>query len=218
HHAPMTPEQAVDKLTRAPHMVIKTHARPDSEGRLPEFAENEPLVQAIIDHAHKINVVRDGRNVISSQHLYEQGFDPAAHLPTSEFLRTSFFGEPRPAYWARHALSWKHVPGMLTVRFEDIIKNTSETLGRIAETIGIQPRRVEPLLPMEQPTSKLARALNRALARGETTAIDGRPAPGIKPEKWFNVWTPEDRAYFDEHGGDALIELGYEPDHSWAIP
>ena len=216
HHAPMPAEAAVDKLATAKHLVMKTHARPDADGRLPEFEDNEPLIQAMIDHAFKINVVRDGRNVLSSQHLYEQGYNPDARLPTSDFLRTSFQGEPRPAFWAGHATSWKHTPDVLTVTFEDIIRSTDDVLTRIGEHLGIEPRRTRPLLPMKQPISKLARAMNRALARGETTAIEGRPSKGVAPVKWRAAWSAADRRHFDEHAGDTLIELGYEPDHSWA--
>ncbi len=216
HHAPITPDQAVAMLDRAPHLVIKTHARPDAAGRLPEFGVNEPLARAMIDHAFKINIVRDGRDVLCSQQLYEKSYNPDARLPAGQFLRTTFEGEPRPAYWARHAVAWKDTPGVLTVTFEAIIRSTDATLDRFAEHLSIAPRRVAPLLPVQQSTSRLGRALNRALGRGETTAIEARPRKGVGPVKWREAWTADDRAHFDRHAGDTLIELGYEPDHSWA--
>jgi hypothetical protein len=35
---------------------------------------------------------------------------------------------------------------------------------------------------------------------------------------WRESWGPAQRAVFDRVAGDLLLELGYEPDRSWARP
>ncbi len=218
HHNPTQPGRVLAQLERTPRMVMHTTAVPEPDGSFPEFGDNESLARALIEHAVVINSVRNGRDVLSSQHLYEQGFAPDTPGGASEFIRSDFEGTPRPTYWSNHIGAWRVYDGVHVLRFEDLIRTPAAVMARLAESLGLEPRRAEPLLPRRLPRSRLGRLAYRWAGISESSEIVGGIAKSARPAKWHEVWSADDRAYFDKLAGQTLIDLGYEPDHGWAAP
>ncbi|MEM9166555.1 MAG: sulfotransferase domain-containing protein [Planctomycetota bacterium] len=214
HHNPMTPERVAGMLTRPNHRpVVKTHAEPS----LDEFGDRAPFAREILERADVLYIVRDGRKVLASQHLYEYEFNADARSCFTDFIRSDFNSMPRPAYWVRHINHWRSRPSVHVFRYEDIVKKTEATIERLAGIFGETPVHAQPLLPKRTPAG-IAHRVNRLLGRTESTTIPGRPRPGVEPQPWDRVFSADDRTYFDAHAGNVLVELGYEPDHAWAKP
>jgi len=213
--APQWPNKtAIKILNRAPRAVIKTHRFPftaftDCNGKSEVLSED--WFSTLTQQAQIINVMRDGRDVIASYHLFRQRFDPAAHCPIGEFLRQTDHGMSRVGYWAHHVQSWDRVPGVLRVSTEEILKKTSNTLRTLGESLGMEPRWEEPLLPAPFSTLWASRRARLFGIKPESTAIIGPP----QKQKWRSAFTREDRAFFHQEAGDLLIALGYEASDAW---
>ncbi len=211
HHNPMTVETALRLLTRNPRPLIKTHTFPDVTLCKPEF---RPIVERIFERAQTLTVVRDGRSVMLSLQRFEMPWNPDAHVPFGEFIRSHYEGLPRPAYWDAHVRAWQKVPNCLTVRYDRIIKKTSDAIHELGEFLGMKPKIKEPLLPPAM-KNRYDGWLRRLVGNTATTNIPGKkPKPG-EPRKWHEQFTPEDRAFFDQFAGNLLFELGYEPNPEW---
>jgi len=212
HHNPMTTDEALRLLTRNPRPIIKTHTLPDVTLCKPEF---RPIVERIYERAQIISVVRDGRSVMLSLKRFEMPWNAEARGSFSEFMRTQWEGLVRPAYWDKHVRAWQKSSNSFTIRYDHIVKNTKDALRELGAFLGMSPSMREPLLPPAM-KSRYDGWFRRLIGNTETTNIPGeRPGPG-EPRTWQEQFSPEDRAYFDSLAGNLLIELGYEPDHTWA--
>ena len=213
HHSPhFSQKKAIEILDRAQRPLIKTHS-------LPQFrelgSENQDFVEKLLEEADLYYVVRDGREVLCSVHLWMQQFDPITRCTFSEFLRQQSDGMSRPKKWAHHVRSWLQQPDVNLLRFEQSVTKTSETLAQIGKNLGIEPLYVKPLLPKRRLYgSKIEDYLLRLLRRFESTAIVGRYR-NQQPKKWQQAFTKEDRTFFHQEAGEVLIELGYEVSDTW---
>lgn len=214
HHNPISADLAFRLLSRSPRPIIKTHELPNSS-----FAKKElqPLVEAIFDRAQTICVVRDGRNVMASLQLFEREWNPETETNFQRFIRSEYDGMSRPAYWNHHIRSWQAVKESHTIRYIDVVKETAKTLYEIGQFLDMSPTMREPLLP---PATKsvFESRLRRLFGITDSTTIPGRPKGVKKPKKWHELFTSEDREFFDKAAGQLLIDLGYEQDHSWVKP
>jgi hypothetical protein len=212
HSLHISQQEALLLLSRARRPIIKTHSLPSFE----QFdLENTELIRRLIQNADIYYVVRDGRDVLCSVHLWRQQVDPKARCPLSEFLRQEENGMSRPRIWAAHVLSWLNKQGVRILRFEQIIKDTRKVLTQIGQELGLKPLYVEPLLPKRrQSDSRWADYWLRLTRQFESTAIVGRYL-GQKPQKWQDAFTCEDREFFQQEAGDVLIRLGYEVSEAW---
>jgi len=205
-------KQALSILCRAKRPIIKTHS-------LPGFNElgykNSEFISELMQNADVYYVVRDGRNVMCSVHLWMQKFDSKTRCSLSEFLRQEENGMSRPKIWAHHVSSWLKQAEMKLLRFEQIIKDTPKILSHIAQNLGLTPLYVEALLPKRRLLGNRWEDYWLRLTRQfESTTIVGR-YQGQKPPKWQEAFTDKDRQFFDREAGDVLIRLGYEVDNSW---
>lgn len=213
HHSPhFSQKKAIEILARAKRPLIKTHS-------LPQFrelgSENQDFVEKLLEKADTYYVVRDGREVLCSGHLWMQQFDPSTRCTLSEFLRQKSGDMSRPKIWANHVHSWLQQPDVNLLRFEQSVTKTSETLAQIGKDLGIEPLYVEPLLPQRRLYgSKIEDYLLRLMRRFESTAIVGRYR-NQQPKKWQQAFTEEDRIFFHQEAGEVLIDLGYEVSDIW---
>jgi len=77
-----------------------------------------------------IYILRDGRAAIASYQRYLRDFDKV------EFsLAELAAGERRPYTWAQHVERWTAHPGVLVLRYEDLV--TEPPLGMIGEYLGV---------------------------------------------------------------------------------
>jgi len=111
---------------------------------------------------------------------------------------------------ADHVRSYFEVknPNVALVRYEDLQSDGETTLARVvSELTGASPD-----------IERAREAINRYAFRKQAA----RPALGTSVHlrkgrvgDWVNYFTRRSAEMFDRACGDALIEMGYERDHSW---
>jgi sulfotransferase 6B1 len=101
-------------------------------------------------------------------------------------------------------LGWLEQPEVLSLRFEDLILEQPQALGRILDFLGQRgfKARVE--------RGKAVRLLSQAIAPKKS----GTFRKG-KPGNWREHFTEVNKAFFKETTGDLLVRLGYEQDNEW---
>ncbi len=101
-------------------------------------------------------------------------------------------------------LGWLEQPGVLCLRFEDLILNRGAALGQLVDYIESRGYALD--VPRQQALS----ALETAIApRKSGTFRKG------KPGNWREHFTPANIAAFKENTGDLLARLGYESGDDW---
>lgn len=191
--------------------LLKTHGSP----QLQHLKENYVDLHRWIQHnATQIYVVRDGRSVLCSFHLFMQSFAPETRCPISEFLRQQVNGRSRVKAWADHVEAWMAQPDVHLLKFEDLIHSPQSTLEHLGKWLDLTPRYVEPLLPQSPKNIWQGRWARLTQWRPESTAIIGY-YNGQKTQKWKDAFTESDRAFFHQEAGDLLIKLGYVDSDAW---
>lgn len=203
--------KAARLLSRAERPIVKSHCMPSFE----LVAEaHRAFVGERFERADRIYMVRDGRQALCSDYYLTAHEDSgAAQCTFSEFLRQPVDGSSRARRWAEHVLEWTSQGSVLMVRYEELTKQPAETLKRIAEHLQLEPRHVEPVLP-KAIYGKWQRRWMRLRMRPESSAVSPRYARG-RTKKWPEMFTTDDRAYFHEQAGQALMQLGYESSDEW---
>lgn len=208
----LTIDQAIDILQRPRRPIVKTHSRP-------EFAdwteELRGFVDRLLDDADIIYVYRDARSVMESLHLYMQFFHEDARCPLGEFIRQEIDGVSHVQAWAEHVRQWLAVPGVIPLRFEDVIRDTRTQLARLGDVLHSEPLYVEPLLPRRLRSVWESRWLRFTSRRPEPSTILGDGYNRRTKINWREALTRADREFFHEHAGEMLIRLGYEPSDDW---
>jgi hypothetical protein len=105
-----------------------------------------------------------------------------------------------------HYTAWLDTPGVLCLRFEDLILEQAAALARILEyleTFGFQPA-----LPRPQAVE--------VLARGIAPGRSGTFRKG-QPGNWREHFTSENVRRFKSQAGDLLLDLGYEKSPDWDL-
>jgi hypothetical protein len=101
-------------------------------------------------------------------------------------------------------LGWLKQPAVLSLRFEDLIRNRVEALSRLLDYL--EERGYQPKVVREQALE----ALEAGIAPGKS----GTFRKG-KPGNWREHFTEANKALFKEQTGDLLLHLGYEADNNW---
>jgi hypothetical protein len=213
HPHPMALEEAFDLLQRADRPTIKTHSLPSLPGYQGKKRE---VAEAILDDGQTLYVVRDGRDVLCSAHVWKQEDEPdMAGISLSAFLRDTVDGMSRVAYWAEHVNAWTSRPNTHVVRFEDIIRNSRDVISDVGGMLGLTPLYETPLLPQPiRGRGRLPYYLRRLRRDFESTNIVGRPN-GQPPARWQDAFTNADRQFFWEEAGEVLQSFGYASDQRW---
>ena len=105
--------------------------------------------------------------------------------------------------YARY-MGWLEVPGVLSLRFEDLIQDRDRAFGRLLDYLaerGFQPGASRP---------EALAALHAAVAPRRSGTY--RKA---KPGNWREHFTEANKKIFKEQAGDLVIELGYETSGDW---
>ena len=166
-------------------------------------------------------IIRDPRDVVVSlmhyitdrqtEHDFHQAFHTIWTTPKARLqaiiegarLPHSRLSDPATQYGAY--LGWMEHPEVFVVRFEDLILNRRETLGRILDFV--QQRGAWRLtLPREQALDALEAAIQ---PHRSGTFRKGQPG------EWRQWFDDDLKRLFKERTGDLLIRLGYERDHDW---
>jgi hypothetical protein len=97
-----------------------------------------------------------------------------------------------------HYIGWLDTPGVLCLRFEDLIEDRRSSIGRILDYLESFDFR--PSTPREAAIS--------ILTRGITPRKSGTFRKG-QPGEWREHFTPANRARFEEVAGELVSRLGY---------
>lgn len=198
-------------LGRSPRPLLKTHAYPALAHLQSDYPD---LHYWIHESAQKLYVVRDGRAVLCSLHLFMQSYKPEARCSLSDFLRQEVNGKSRVRAWATHVQTWMAQPDVYVLRFEDFIQYPRQTLTALGHQLELPPRFVEPLLPRSPHTIWQGRWARLTQWRPESSAIIGYYG-GQKTQKWQDTFSAGDRAFFHQEAGGLLQHLGYITSEAW---
>jgi len=103
-----------------------------------------------------------------------------------------------------HYLGWLQQPQVLCLRFEDLILDRQDALGRV---LGhMESRGFKPQVSRSQAVETLAGAI-----APRTSGTFRRGQPG----EWKEQFTAENKRIFKDATGDLLVCLGYEKDSKW---
>ncbi len=214
--APISERQAVKVLRRVGRPIVKTHlALPDLRGgpttRSGEIGQY--WLDWLLGRGRVVYVYRDGRDVMCSYHFFSL-VNPSARCLLGEFIRQEDGGVSRVKAWAQSVRRWLREPGVLALRCEDILRDPKSVVERLARELELTPLYREPLLPRQFGSFWESRANRIFGIRPASTAILSR-FKGYRLQRWRDVLTVEDRAFFHRESGDLLTELGYEDSAAW---
>lgn len=163
-------------------------------------------------------VYRDPRDVVVSHVFYVTDMDPSnlSHdyyksLPDFDTrLAVTILGAPDweiefPDFAERFApyLGWLDAPGVLAVRFEDLIEDRTAALNRVIDHLLV---RTDLRAPRQAVLDAIQRSIN------PTKSLTFRSG---KTGEWRQYFTEDHTKMFKDVAGDLLIRLGYERDLDW---
>jgi hypothetical protein len=198
-------------LGRSPRPLLKTHAYPALAHLQSDYPDLHDWIQS---SAQKLYVVRDGRAVLCSLHLFMQSYKPETRCSLSEFLRQKVNGKSRVRAWATHVQTWMAQPDVYVLRFEEFIQHPQQTLTDLGYRLELSPQFVEPLLPRSSRNIWQSRWARLTQWRPESSAIIGYYG-GQTTQKWQAAFSEGDRAFFHQEAGDILLKLGYVDSDAW---
>jgi len=201
-----------------------------------------PLMRSSIMHGHYLQtwnmrnvlvVWRDGRDVVTSLYYhsliprrdrpnprgvaiarknlpFENYEDISANLPG--FVEYVFERNRHPAFtWANFVTAWNGKADVVHVKYEDLLEDCSGQLRRITrELTGTELAKAR----ADEIAEKHSFGAQSGRRRGEEDA-GSFLRKGVAGD-WKNHFGDKARRVFDRYAGDALVALGYEPDHAWA--
>lgn len=215
----ISPTRAVRRLRRSRRPVLKTHS---AAGLAAWRGELAPWRSWLIERADFVYCYRDGREVMCSMHLWRKGFDSAARVPLSEFIRQpradAVTGAPavssRVQAWGIHVAEWLATPGVIGLDYREVLSEPRRVLTRLGDAFRQTPRLVEPLVPTPFTSSLQSRWSRLASIRPRATTMRGRPR-GEMLEEWRQAFDRDDRRYFHDQAGEALLRFGFESSPEW---
>ncbi len=200
-------------LGRADRPVVKTHAWPGYQdtflGSQPEGLASD-WVEWLDRQGTIFYIYRDGRDVLCSYQLFRQKFDPDAEGPLGAFIRQEEEGTNRVRRWVKHVRSWLSVPNVHAVQFERLLDQPETVIQDLADELELDPTWREPLLPRPFQSIWESRWARLVLMQPESTAIIN----GTR-QQWQDVFSADDRQFFQREAGDVLIDLGYVDSAAW---
>lgn len=200
-------------LRRAAVPLVKTHLLPDyTRLHMPEVYGGTLAAEWVRWLERKgtfVYVVRDGRDVLCSYHLFASRFDKSAKRGLGEFLRSRVNDRNRVEIWAHHVRTWLARPETTVLRFEDILARPRVSLSRLEDAIGARVVLKSPALPEPFRSRREAR-LARLSFRPRATTTIGRPSGTVR-KHWRDLLSKKDIDFFRHEAGDVLAELGYAP-------
>ncbi|WKZ47020.1 MAG: sulfotransferase domain-containing protein [Anaerolineales bacterium] len=205
-----TKEEILDELTRVPRGVI-------GWGYVDATNENA----SFLTQNGRVNyfIYRDPRDMLVSQVFFatdmheEHGMhDFYNSLPDfSERLKVAITGIDRDGLKMvsvkqryEGVFAWLATPGVLCIRFEDLINDRDATLDAMLSEVEKTGYKIP--TPRAQALSVLAEAIQ---PRKSHTFRSG------KTGGWREFFTAEHKSLFKEIAGDLVVRLGYEGNNDW---
>ena len=195
-----------DKLTIAAGKRRWVEKTPSNVLYLDRLFQNLPGLKVII-------MVRDGRDVACSMRVR---FQDSMGGPEAAFAHGVGRWHDENMQWLRHSTH----PGLLMIRYEDLIKQFGPTITRIAEFLG---EACEPALLEFHRSSKNYLHNARVDAPPEPTQANINQFRNWQVHqplfdgsgRWRTEMSEADRAVFKARAGELLIKFGYAEDLNW---
>lgn len=177
--------------------------------KTPGYVREMHRIESVLPEARFVHLVRDGRDVALS--VLGMNWGPST-VPEAAFR------------WKKRILRAREqaprIGHYVEIRYEDLVRDTEDTLRRICEFIEL-PYDEAMLRYHERAPERLqekARDLDRgpdkapqsAEARLSSHALATQPPDPDRIERWRTEMSAEDRAVYEELAGDLLADLGYE--------
>jgi hypothetical protein len=177
--------------------------------KTPGYIKEMVRIQRSLPEAHFIHIIRDGRDVSLSHMRMNWGpktYEESAQLWVDRITRAR-----------RMAPKIEHYQ---EVKFEDLVRDTEETLRKVCDTIDLDfdpamldyHERAEKRL--EEKNVDLVRRhgpTQPAAARMESHKLAKEPPREDRLEAWRRKMTPAEIASYEAIAGPLLAELGYAP-------
>lgn len=221
---PLTLEAVRAQLDDAPH-VVKSHMHSD----VAAFFDHEPAhveyVEALLAESRVVCVYRDGRDVMTSLYGFVRGFRAELReISFSEFIRMdndiadgTYAGAlSRVDYWKHHVRGWIDHPGVLRLSFEELRRDDSATLRRVAGFLGRElPTRMTSVIrtrPVD--VHRTWGRWHERLYKRYMTYLRGVRSTATSFHQgvagaWREQFSEEDLAWFESRAGDLMAKLGY---------
>ena len=185
--------------------------------------------------ARLVFIIRDGRDAVVS-HRFQTFIERPQHLTSeSQKIRQDFIDDPEPFLTGQRsifteeaihqaAVDWSHNINdtiqaahqlindhFYTLRYEDILAQTWETMNQLWRFLGVDPQ-IEGL--QHTVDSEMGRNPDAAWQKQKATEIADSLQKG-KYGTWRELFTNRDRMVFKQNAGKTLIDWGYETDNKW---
>jgi hypothetical protein len=217
---PVNRSEANEKLPEAAVLANILRMRPGDIG-YGYIQAREPFLSALTRPDRcSVFVYRDPRDMIVSHVFYATQMHKGHGMHTyytqvlktmEERINAAVLGVEEPgaelsSVRAKYEayLGWLERPGVLCLRFEDLILDQKAALGCLLDYL--EARGFQPRLPRDQAVETLQAAI---APRKSGTFRKG------KPGNWREHFTEANIALFKETAGDILVRMGYEADSNW---
>ena len=195
-----------DKLTIAAGKRRWVEKTPANVFHLDRLFQNLPALKVII-------MVRDGRDVACSMRVR---FQESMGGPEAAFAHGVARWHDENMQWLRHM----NHPGLLMIKYEDLIKQFEPTMIRIAEFLG---EACEPALLEFHRSSKNYLHNSKVDSAPEPTQANINQLRNWQVHqplfdgsgRWRTEMSGEERAVFKANAGELLITFGYAEDLNW---
>jgi hypothetical protein len=190
----------------------------------PRSSVHVPAIVRTMPHVRFIHMLRDGRDVACSLVRASSSFGKAWAPKDAGSAAHLWQASVRGAQLANGRAA-----GYMEVRYEDLLSERGPEL--LAECLAFCAVDDDPALAARlyeryrYPRKSKQEVLTGSLVwAGEAERMGARlefPDDFIGPAAagiWQQLFEPDDRRAFDEVAGELLVEVGYEPDRSWAQP
>ncbi|MGP0019160.1 MAG: sulfotransferase domain-containing protein [Candidatus Sulfotelmatobacter sp.] len=202
---------------------------PNVDGQSKKYFKQMPRPRIIkshypFQHAYKrvIYVVRDPRDVVLSQYHYQikRGVLPVG-APIEPFVSRFLAGDVCPyGSWGENVSSWLAArgknPDFVLIRYEDLLRQTSVELARMAKLLKIEPTPDRIALAVERSTADRMRQLEKAegsqWASTKGTRQDMSFIRAAKDRQWKTGLPQECVAQIENEWGEWMGSLGYTED------
>jgi len=111
------------------------------------------------------------------------------------------------ARWKQHVSVWAAVPGGITLRFEDILKQPESAVSSLAHGLGLSPLYTTPLLAPKERNYWIGRLEQLLSFRPRSTEIRSR----IAAPRPRNLFTAEQSALIADDAAELIKKYSYKP-------
>jgi hypothetical protein len=207
-------ESRIPEIYLFPDRVLRRASRPRV---LKSHESFDPRYKRVI------YIVRDPRDVAMSYHHYaiKRKLLPEDY-PMDDFVPRFMAGEfdiqwSWSANWQDHALSWVTMrqgrPGFLFLRYEDMLKDTTGELVKVASFLGLNasPERLRKAVELSSADHmrNLERQQGQQWRLTESTRQDKPFVRAAKADTWQGILPASSVAAIESAWGDTMQQLGY---------